>query len=333
MRAEVPAQGCNVARSVPSGAAWNTVAPGPMSRTAARSLGSGCSASLTRAAASRADAPLDTAIATARRSADRCSDGRATAAAAYVRPVSSRTAAPSGAATRARVDRASVMIFWSSGPSCTSVTRMSVGVRPGARVAPPQAAQRRRGALRQDHPAPGSPCARSRLCPVRPGPGSPWTGIALCPVRPGPGSPCAGIALCRRPLCRDHPVQGSPCAAVPSAGITLCRDRHVPPSPLPGPPCARPGPRRGGPPAPSRTTRRHLYVHPNRGKDTSVYTRVAAKAPLRTPGSRQRHLYVQRSASRRGVHVVGGSYESEGTGRVAVRPDPPASPGSCADRS
>jgi hypothetical protein len=61
--------------------------------------------------ASRDSAPLETAIATASLSADRRSDGRATAAAVYVRPVSSRTAAPSDAATLARVDRARVMIF------------------------------------------------------------------------------------------------------------------------------------------------------------------------------------------------------------------------------
>ena len=65
---------------VPSGAAWKTGASGPRSRTAARSPGSG-SESLTRAAASSDSAPLETAIATASRSADSRSDGRATAAA------------------------------------------------------------------------------------------------------------------------------------------------------------------------------------------------------------------------------------------------------------
>ena len=62
------------------GAAWNTGADGPRSRTAARSPGSG-SDSLTRAAASSDSAPLDTAIATASRRADSRSDGSATAAA------------------------------------------------------------------------------------------------------------------------------------------------------------------------------------------------------------------------------------------------------------
>src|SRR6185437_11481324 len=76
---EKAGQGARVARRVPSGAAWNTVAFGPRSRTAARSPGSGAE-SLTRAAASREAAPLDTAIATASRSADNRSDGRATAA-------------------------------------------------------------------------------------------------------------------------------------------------------------------------------------------------------------------------------------------------------------
>lgn len=73
-------QGTRVERRVPSGAARKTGAAGPMSRTASRSPGSG-SASLTSAAASRPSAPLDTAIATASRSADSCSDGRATVAA------------------------------------------------------------------------------------------------------------------------------------------------------------------------------------------------------------------------------------------------------------
>ena len=70
-----------LARREPSGAAWKTGASGPRSRTAARSPGSGSAASLTRAAASSRSAPLETAIATASRSADSCSDGRATAAA------------------------------------------------------------------------------------------------------------------------------------------------------------------------------------------------------------------------------------------------------------
>src|SRR6185437_6131996 len=78
--AAAPSQGTRVARRLPSGPAWNTGALGPRSRTAARSPGSG-SESLTRAAASSDSAPLDTAIATASRSADRRSDGRATAAA------------------------------------------------------------------------------------------------------------------------------------------------------------------------------------------------------------------------------------------------------------
>src|SRR4029077_7520596 len=103
---------------VPSGAAWNTVASGPRSRTTARSPGSR-SASLTSAAASSFCAPLDTAIATARRSAERRRGGSATAAAGYVRPVSSRTAAPSDAATRAREDRAKVMILRSSASRLT----------------------------------------------------------------------------------------------------------------------------------------------------------------------------------------------------------------------
>ena len=70
-----------VVRSAPSGPAWKTGARGPRSATAARSSGSTAQASLTSAAASRAVAPLETAIATARRSADSRSDGRATAAA------------------------------------------------------------------------------------------------------------------------------------------------------------------------------------------------------------------------------------------------------------
>src|SRR4029077_20190661 len=101
------------------------MASGPRSRTTARSPGSR-SASLTSAAASSLCAPLDTAMATARRSADSRSDGSATTAAVSVRPVSSRTAAPSDAATRAREDRASVMILRSSGSGVTSLTLTSL---------------------------------------------------------------------------------------------------------------------------------------------------------------------------------------------------------------
>src|SRR5262249_16798786 len=97
-------QGVSVARMAPFVPTWKPTAPGPASRTTARSRGSGASASLTRAAASRTAAPLEMAIATARRNADSRSDGRFTAAAAYVRPVSSRTAAPSAAATPARAE-------------------------------------------------------------------------------------------------------------------------------------------------------------------------------------------------------------------------------------
>src|SRR6266567_4280746 len=101
-------------------------APDPMSFTAPMSSWAGPGPSLTSAAASRAAAPLDTAMATASVSADTRSDGRATAAAAYVRPVSSLTAAPSADPTRALAERARVMIFRSSGPSSASVTRPSL---------------------------------------------------------------------------------------------------------------------------------------------------------------------------------------------------------------
>src|SRR6266702_4282772 len=101
-------------------------APDPMSFTAPMSSWAGPGPSLTSAAASRAAAPLDTAMATASVSADTRSDGRATAAAAYVRPVSSLTAAPSADPTRALAERASVMIFRSSRPSSASVTRPSL---------------------------------------------------------------------------------------------------------------------------------------------------------------------------------------------------------------
>ena len=56
------AQSSCVARSVPSGPTWNTVAFGPRSRTAARSSGSGSAASVTSAAASSEPAPLEAAI-------------------------------------------------------------------------------------------------------------------------------------------------------------------------------------------------------------------------------------------------------------------------------
>src|SRR5262249_47436469 len=74
-------QGASVDRMAPFVPTWKTTARGPASRTTARSPGSGASASLTRAAASRTAAPLEIAIATARRSADSRSDGRFTAAA------------------------------------------------------------------------------------------------------------------------------------------------------------------------------------------------------------------------------------------------------------
>src|ERR1022692_428120 len=98
----------------------------PMSLTAPMSSAAGPGPSLTSAAASSATAPLETAIATASVSAETRRDGRATAAAAYVRPVSSLTAAPSADPTRALADRARVMIFKSSGPSSGSVTRLSL---------------------------------------------------------------------------------------------------------------------------------------------------------------------------------------------------------------
>src|SRR6266700_4905965 len=101
-------------------------APDPMSFTAPMSSWAGPGPSLTSAAASSAAAPLDTAMATASVSADTRSDGRATAAAAYVRPVSSLTAAPSADPTRALAERARAMIFRSSGPSSACVTRPSL---------------------------------------------------------------------------------------------------------------------------------------------------------------------------------------------------------------
>ena len=73
------------------------------------------SASVRTTAASRPCAPDETAIATATPSAETCSDGRSTVAAAYVRPSTSRTAAPSAARVRARVLRARVTSLASSG--------------------------------------------------------------------------------------------------------------------------------------------------------------------------------------------------------------------------
>jgi hypothetical protein len=96
-------------------------APDPTSFIAPRSSDVGPGPSLTSAAASSADAPLDTAMATARVRAESRSEGSATVAAAYERPVSSLTAAPSADPTRALADRAKVMIFRSSGPSSSSV--------------------------------------------------------------------------------------------------------------------------------------------------------------------------------------------------------------------
>src|SRR5215471_15146593 len=186
---------------------WKTTAPGPASRTTARSCGSGASASLTRAAASRTAAPLEMAIATARRNADSRSDGRFTAAAAYVRPVSSRTAAPSAAATRARAERARVMIFSSSVPGSPTAQILDEHL---SRITVISQA-------RSDRNAAG---ARSREEPPRGGrERAPGLGHALAPVRRLPG---------RRAWLRVRhlPLDGHRADLVPPAGQALRGQRQ-----------------------------------------------------------------------------------------------------------
>src|SRR6059058_5308407 len=80
--------------TVPSGAA-TIGASTPRSAAADRLSASRLPCSVTTTAASSCCTPLETAAATAACRADNDSDGNATVAAAYVRPMSSRTAAPS----------------------------------------------------------------------------------------------------------------------------------------------------------------------------------------------------------------------------------------------
>jgi hypothetical protein len=88
--------------------------PPARSRSTDRSASSRLAAPVTTAAASSPFAPEEAAIATARARADSRNDGSSTAAAVYVRPSRSRTAAPSGAAVRARVERARITSLRSS---------------------------------------------------------------------------------------------------------------------------------------------------------------------------------------------------------------------------
>src|SRR6478735_11805482 len=87
------------------------------SRTAARSLSATVSAPVSTTTASRPCEPEATAMATQTPTAETCSEGRSTVAAAYVLPSESRTAAPSAAPVRARVARARVTSFLSSADS------------------------------------------------------------------------------------------------------------------------------------------------------------------------------------------------------------------------
>src|SRR6266702_4007689 len=186
-------------------------APDPMSFTAPMSSWAGPGPSLTSAAASRAAAPLDTAMATASVSADTRSDGRATAAAAYVRPVSSLTAAPSADPTRALAERASVMIFRSSRPSSASVTRPSLlrrrvisGRFTAGRPLPTGRVPRRAG--RADVAGHRRAAVRSAILP-----------LAILPLA---GLPLAGLPLAGLPLA-GLPLAILPLAILPLAGLRL----------------------------------------------------------------------------------------------------------------
>src|SRR4051795_10193491 len=101
---------------------WTTTESPARSWTAPRS---GAPAPPSRTAASRPRLPEATAIATHTSSALSRSDGRSTAAAAYVRPSRSRTAAPSTARVRAIVARASVTSFWSSAERAVMPTTLA----------------------------------------------------------------------------------------------------------------------------------------------------------------------------------------------------------------
>src|SRR6266568_6150218 len=203
-------------------------APDPMSFTAPMSSWAGPGPSLTSAAASRAAAPLDTAMATASVSADTRSDGRATAAAAYVRPVSSLTAAPSVDPTRALAERASVMIFRSSRPSSASVTRPSLlrrRVISGRFTAgrPLPAGRVPRGAVTGTERALRGAIARAPAVPRRAGRAD-VAGHRRAAVRsailPLAILPLAGLPLAGLPLA-GLPLAILPLAILPLAGLRL----------------------------------------------------------------------------------------------------------------
>src|SRR6266702_4568375 len=208
-------------------------APDPMSFTAPMSSWAGPGPSLTSAAASRAAAPLDTAMATASVSADTRSDGRATAAAAYVRPVSSLTAAPSADPTRALAERASVMIFRSSRPSSASVTRPSLlrrRVISGRFTAgrPLPAGRVPRGAVTGTERALRGAIARAPAVPRRAGRAdvaghrraAVRSAILPLAILPLAGLPLAGLPLAGLPLA-GLPLAILPLAILPLAGLRL----------------------------------------------------------------------------------------------------------------
>src|SRR5690606_37003463 len=112
-------------RGVPSGPATRMDVT-PSSAAAARSSSDGPSPPVTSAAASRERAPLEMAVATATCTAESRSAFSETSVAAYVRPVSSRTAAPAAEPLRAREARANVMSLLSSGSRVTK-TRLGAG--------------------------------------------------------------------------------------------------------------------------------------------------------------------------------------------------------------
>ncbi len=266
-----------------------TSASAPSSLTTCTSPGAGPASSLTRAAASSAVAPLDEAMATATARADNRSDGSITFTAAYVRPVSSLTAAPCADPVRARADRASVMIFRSSGPNSPSSTRASLPAGP-----------------REGPGRPRQPATR-QTCP------SHWARVAGVSsagvIRPGRSSSSrAGF--------RDHDpghdhgnlrssgrgqwsvimpaamiTETSPCRSPADSHPTRHNPHHPPPLPQVHPPALASDKPAGSFMRPRPGTIRHTR-HCDRIRNMST---SAAESPARAPARKRRGTSLPRS--------------------------------------
>ena len=67
----------------------------------------------------------------------------------------------------------------------------------------------------------------------------------------------------------------------------------------------------------TRSRQRHLCIQPARGKGTSAYNPLAAKAPLHTTGSRQRHLCVHPGRGKGTCAYKGGTAPGAARGGTA----------------